>query len=53
MSWEQLQSIIKQNKTIHTRDMNTPPSACPIDGAVLDVHPNGVRNCPLGNYRFG
>ena len=51
MSWEQLQSIIRQNKQIKRQENLQASSACPIDGAVLDVHPNGIRNCPLGNYR--
>ena len=53
MSWEQLQSIIRQHRTIQSQELSKPPSACPIDGAKLDVHPTGIRNCPLGNYRFG
>ncbi len=52
MGWEQLGEIIKQNRAVQQAERAAPPAACPIDGHVLDVHPDGRRNCPLGNYRW-
>ncbi len=51
MSWDQLQDIIATNKREQDRERREPPVACPIDGAILDIK-NGVRNCPMGNYRW-
>ena len=50
MSLEQLQDIIQQGRADAQREMAEPPVSCPHDGELLDVHPNGTRNCPLGNY---
>ena len=52
MSWEQLQAILKENKTTRGMDERDPPVACPIDGAILDIHSRGRRNCPMGNYTW-
>ena len=52
MSWQQLTDILKQNRDERREAAAEPPVACPIDGALLDVHPDGRRNCPLGNYRW-
>jgi hypothetical protein len=52
MSWEQLQGILKENKTTKIIENREPPVACPFDGAVLDIHPHGKRNCPMGNYTW-
>ena len=52
MSWEQLQGILTENRTVKTIEDREPPVACPIDGAILDIHPRGQRNCPMGNYRW-
>lgn len=52
MSWEQLQAILQTNKITKQREDIQPPVACPIDGAVLDIHPRGRRNCPMGNYSW-
>jgi len=52
MSWEQLQAISQENKATRQRDDSAPPVACPIDGSVLDIHPAGRRNCPMGNYTW-
>lgn len=51
MSWQQLKSILDDNRRFEREDRR-PPEACPIDGAVLDVHPDGRRNCPMGNYQW-
>jgi len=52
MSWEQLQAILKENRADATRRATEPPVACPIDGTLLVVRADGVRNCPMGNYRW-
>ena len=52
MSWEQLQAILKENKTTKAMEERDPPVACPVDGAILDIHPRGRRNCPMGNYTW-
>ena len=52
MSWEQLKTILEENRERKRRAESVPPAACPIDGKLLDVHPDGRRNCPLGNYRW-
>jgi len=52
MPWEQHQAIMRQNRDEARRIQTDPPAACPIDGEVLDVRSDGVRNCPLGNYRW-
>lgn len=52
MSWEQLLSIRDENRQFDEDWRNTPPVACPIDGAVLQGGDNGELNCPMGNYRY-
>lgn len=51
MSWEQLLNILKENREEARRQDAEPPVACPYDGEILDVR-DGVRNCPMGNYRW-
>jgi len=52
MGWNQLLDTIKENRQIAEQEAAEPPVACPIDGALLDVHADGRRNCPMGNYRW-
>ena len=52
MSWAQLKGIQDQNKQEAERQLREPPVACPIDGSLLDVNGQGVRNCPMGNYTW-
>lgn len=52
MSWQQLKAIIYEDRAERRRARNLPPVACPNDGDVLDVHPNGTRNCPMGDYTW-
>ena len=52
MGWEQLEAMLDENREEYEREQNTPPDACPFDGAILDVRSDGVRNCPMGNYRW-
>ena len=52
MSWEQLMAIREQARRDAELNLSDPPEACPYDGVPLDVHPNGTRNCPAGNYTW-
>ena len=52
MSWEQLQDILQENRTDRRIYASEPPVACPIDGAILEIYARGIRNCPMGNYRW-
>jgi hypothetical protein len=52
MSFAQLLAIVKDSRHTKRDEVNRPPVACPVDGELLDVHPDGRRNCPLGNYRW-
>lgn len=52
MSWNQLQSLIDENRSDARVEANTPPTVCPIDGAALNVKADGVRDCPMGNFRW-
>ena len=51
MSWQQLLDI-RNRAEDDRRDQSGPPTACPVDGHVLDVRPDGVRNCPAGNFTW-
>jgi hypothetical protein len=52
MSWQQLHDIRQQAREDRRLAQTTPPIACPIDGEVLDIRPDGVRNCRAGNYTW-
>lgn len=52
MSWEQLLGIMAQQAADDRAWRNTPPVACPIDGAVLVAGPDDELNCPMGNYQY-
>ena len=52
MSWDQYKAIIQQDREEARTQAQTPPDSCPFDGAVLDVRSDGIRNCPMGNYRW-
>jgi len=51
MGWEQLKAILDINREDVARESSETPTACPIDGSLLDQR-DGVRNCPMGNYRW-
>jgi len=53
MSWEQLADIRRQDSEEARRTRSEPPTACPLDGTPLEVRSDGIRNCPMGNYRWG
>ena len=52
MSWDQLKAITDEAKAVRQKQMSEPPVACPIDGEPLEINSRGVRNCPLGNFRW-
>lgn len=52
MGWDQLRVIIDENKEVNANAKREPPVACPIDGSILDVRADGVRNCRMGNFRW-
>lgn len=52
MSWATLHQIVKANRAEAERAEAQPPEDCPVDGALLDIRADGVRNCPYGNYRW-
>ena len=52
MSWQQLKDILDTNAAEAAAAEAQPPSACPFDGTPLEVGKGGVRNCPMGNYRW-
>uniref|UniRef100_A0A6M3XME8 Uncharacterized protein n=1 Tax=viral metagenome TaxID=1070528 RepID=A0A6M3XME8_9ZZZZ len=52
MPYEQLKAILDTNRTTKAIEDAEPPVACPYCGEVLDVNPNGIRNCPMGDYRW-
>ena len=53
MSWEQLSAILETHQNNVREEASSPPTACPIDGAALEIRGDGVRNCPMGNYTWG
>jgi len=52
MSWEQLQSILAENRSYFQKNNQGKPVICPIDGSQLEQGPHGTLNCPFGNYRW-
>ena len=51
--WGGLGVIIDEADAIAAREAASPPTACPNHGDPLDRGPDGVLNCPLGDYTFG
>lgn len=52
MSWAQLEAMMKENRDTQREETAAAPTVCPIDGTILHVNPAGVRNCPMGNFRW-
>lgn len=52
MAWEQLLSIFAEQRQLDEDWRNTPPVACPNDGAVLQQGFDGQLNCPMGDYLY-
>lgn len=48
-----LGEIKRENAAAEELASRRGPTACPIDGAPLVTGKNGVRDCPLGNFRWG
>lgn len=51
MGFETLREIAEENRRLAEDAATRPPTTCPIDGATLEIRA-GVRNCPMGNYRW-
>jgi hypothetical protein len=52
MSWQQLADVKNRAEEDRRLASTTPPSSCPVDGHVLDIRPDGIRNCPMGNFTW-
>ena len=52
MSWDQLKAIADENRALLEGNRSNPPTACPLDGALLLASSSGVLSCPQGNYRW-
>lgn len=52
MSWDSMLNIIAQQRKDDEEWRNSTPVACPNDGAVLQSGPDGVLNCPMGDYQY-
>ncbi len=52
MGYEDLQAILDESRERNRQGQAQPPVACPHDGELLEVNARGVRNCPLGNFRW-
>ena len=55
MGWEQLKPIKDQSRQ-EQRDWNEEqmqPTVCPVDGELLNIRADGVRDCPAGNFTTG
>ena len=52
MAWTQLQDMLEQNREARREVEAAPPETCPIDGAILRIRGDGVRDCSMGNYTW-
>lgn len=52
MGFETLSEIARENRRREEEARLREPVDCPIDGTPLQVRADGVRNCPMGNYRW-
>lgn len=52
MGWDQLKSMIDENREAARLERAQPPTVCPFCGDVLHVSQRGVRNCKWGHYRW-
>ena len=52
MSWEQLRSIVQQNRQEQAFWAAQPPRACPNDGTPLETGPDGSLHCRMGDYSW-
>lgn len=52
MPYEALISALLDNEQNADWEASQPPEYCPHDGTVLEEREDGVRHCPMGNYRW-
>jgi hypothetical protein len=52
MSWDQLLSILKENKRVERERQWREPIACPNDGTPLERTSGGLLHCPWGDYTY-
>jgi hypothetical protein len=52
MSWEQLRSIVLQNRQEHEFWAGQPPRSCPNDGTPLVTGRDGSLCCPHDGYQW-
>ena len=53
MGWEQIESMLKENRDQALTAVSEPPATCPICGRTLDVRGmDAVRNCMMGHYTW-
>ncbi|MYA17674.1 MAG: hypothetical protein F4Z28_13395 [Gammaproteobacteria bacterium] len=54
MGFAELEAGLKAARERREREYDEPPVRCPIDGALLQEHPDDpdVRHCPMGNYTW-
>jgi hypothetical protein len=51
VSWDQLRSILAEQKAAVQAEQRIGPVACPNDGEPLQTGPGGVRFCPFDGWR--
>lgn len=52
MSWENLVEIAREIRREQQAERTRVPDVCPIDGSILDVRADGVRNCRMGDFTW-
>ena len=50
MAYQQLLDILREQAAYRAQYVETPPTACPDDGVLLDSNSTGVLHCPMGHY---
>lgn len=50
--YETLIAVQRDNARYAEWERDQPPEYCPYDGAILQENDEGVRNCPMGNFRY-
>lgn len=51
MSWEQLLSIVREQRAEVAFELQRGPIACPTDGTPLQTGPDGRLYCPFDGWR--
>lgn len=52
MSWDQLRSILAENREWRLAEESAPPESCPNDGEPLTEGPNGELHCRHDGYTW-